>query len=120
MITSKDFLSFNDGRAEIYDVQNVSAPGDKPKEKLVLRVGLRFKNETMGLRRFFEAQQAKVDISRVISLPMYGAVSPQDIVIIRENGKEKQYRITLKQDIYDTRPPSMKLTLSDSEEKYEQ
>lgn len=114
-VKSNDFLSFNDGTAEIYDVVNSAAAGDTPVEKLVLKAKLRFAENTVGMQRFFEAQQVKVDISRVITTPLVAVASPQDIIVIGD----KQYKIAQLQRMFDTRPESMKLTLTDSEEKYE-
>lgn len=109
------FLSFGDGIAEIYSVKNVAEEGDRPKEKLILKEHLRFENRTVGLQRFFDAAQEKINISRVISAPLIFSVSTQDVVIINGN----QYEIKMKQEKFDTRPASMLLTLSDVEEVYE-
>ena len=103
------FLSFNDGIAEIYSVTNGALPGDKPKEILTLKEKLRFKDNTVGMNRFYEAMQSKINISRVIQLPLIASVTTADIAKIGET----EYKIVQKQEYRETRPPSMKLTLSD-------
>lgn len=110
MISNKaQFLSFNDGIAEIYSVTNGALPGDKPKEILTLIEKLRFKDNTVGMSRFYEAMQAKINISRVIQLPLIALITTADVVKIGET----EYKIVQKQEYWETRPPSMKLTLSD-------
>ena len=114
MISNKaQFLSFNDGVADIYDVENKSESGNSPKESLSFKVKLRFYENTVGMTRFYEAKQAKVDIKRVITVPLIKTVTTQDVVVI--NGQE--YKIAQKQERSDTRPPSMLLTLTDRKAK---
>lgn len=114
MISNKaQFLSFNDGIAEIFDVKNNAESGNTPRESLSLKAKLRFYENTVGMARFYEAKQAKVDIKRVITTPLIKTVTTQDVVII--NGRE--YKIAQKQERSDTRPPSMLLTLTDRKAK---
>lgn len=114
MISNKSqFLSFNDGVADVYDVENVGESGNTPKEYLNFRARLRFYENTVGMNRFYEAKQAKVDIKRVITTPLVKSVTTQDVVVI--NGQE--YKIAQKQERSDTRPPSMILTLADRKAK---
>lgn len=114
-VTSKDFLSFNDGTCEIYTVSNTAEKGDMPVEGLILKYTLRFRWHTVGMSRFYEALQAQVRITNAVEVPLREDVNPQDVAVI--NGR--QYRITQKQERRDTRPASMLLTLSDIEEAFE-
>ena len=114
MISNKgQFLSFNDGVADIYDLKNVADIGDTPKEYLNFRARLRFSENTVGMNRFYEAKQAKVDIKRVITTPLIKSVTTQDVVKIGND----EYKIAQKQERADTRPPSMLLTLIDRKAK---
>ena len=114
-VKSSDFLSFNDGICEIYSVENVADPGDRPEEKLILKYSLRFAYHTVGMSRYYEAMQAAVKITNAVECPLRKDVNPQDVAII----EGRQYRIEQKQTRKDTRPASMLLSLSDIEEAYE-
>lgn len=109
------FLTFNDGTAKIYDLENDAEKGDMPDYKLKLKEKLRFAFSTVGMQRFYEAMQNQVNISLAVTMPLIASVSTQDVVVI----DGRQYRIIQKQAKYDTRPASMLLTLSDVEEAYD-
>lgn len=114
-VKSSDFLSFNDGVAFFFSVENASEEGDRAKYKLVPKAKVRFEYRTVGLQRFFDAAQVKVTVAKVIVTPLISSINPQDVVTIGDN----QYIIQMKQERYDTRPASMLLTLSETEEDYE-
>lgn len=113
-VKSEDFLSFNDGIADIYYVDNDADPGDRPEEKLIQKYSLRFQYHTVGMQRYYEGLQTDVKITNAVYCPFRKDVNAQDVVII----EDRQYRIEQKQR-KDTRPVSMLLTLSDIEEAYE-
>lgn len=110
-----DFLTFNDGVADFYKIENISDKGDRPKEKLVFRCALRFGYKTIGIKRNYEAMQANVMLDELICTPMNRNISPQDVAVINNI----QYRIEQIQHDNTTLPPSSKISLSRLEEIYE-
>jgi hypothetical protein len=75
--------TYNDGIVNIYLVGNIAQAGNKPKEGLTLKVGpLRYAERTVGMGRFWTAQQAHVKIDRLIRTPRLDKVSTQDVAIL--------------------------------------
>lgn len=109
------FQKFNDGVADIYSVENISEKGDRPKEGLIIKYHLRFAYSTIGVKRNYEAMQAKVKLSELISVSMHRDISSQDVVVI--NGV--QYRIEQAQHKTDTLPPISLLSLCRLEADYD-
>lgn len=109
------FLKFNDGVTDIYAVENIAEKGDRPKDGLSIKYHLRFGYETIGVKRNYEAMQAQVQLSEMISVSMHRDISSQDVAII--NGV--QYRIEQVQHKTDTLPPSSLLSLSRLEADYD-
>lgn len=72
---------FNDGVVKIYTVENIAAVGNKPQKGLTFKCGLRFKERTVGLNRFWSAQQNQVRVDKVLRVPKITTVSTQDIAI---------------------------------------
>lgn len=105
----------NDGAVKIYRVDNIAQPGNKPKEGLVLKSTLRYKERTVGLTRTRLALQTGAEVSYVLRCPRLRDVSPQDVAIPNDG---KQYRITLVQYPEDTNPPAMDLELERLEQDY--
>lgn len=112
----KEFLQFNDGITDIYSVGNIAPPGDKPREGLTLKYeGLRYEEKTIGVKRYYEAMQANVQLDELIQVPMHKDISSQDVAVIGS----KQYHIDQVQHVNDTCPPSSKLSLSRLEVDYD-
>lgn len=111
-------VSFNDGIAHIYTVENAALPGDKPADKLTDRRTARFSNRTVGAVRFFTAKQADTKIDRMIMIPKKIKVSPQDVVILVSED-ENQYSIEQVQNKTDTRPHTKLLSLRRLESNYD-
>lgn len=110
------FQTFNDGICSIYEQQNTSTPGNKPKMQL-RRIAERVPYETrkVGIRRFYDAKQENVEIERLIRIPAPFCVSTQNICILGG----VQYGIYQVQDVLDSIPRSKDLALKRLEEKYE-
>lgn len=104
----KKCQSFNDGVVKIYSIANTAEPGEMPVEKPTLKSTLRYKERTVGLRRYYTALQANVTVNYVLRCPMLRSVSTQDIAIPNDG---KQYRIVQTQYPEDVTPPVMDLTL---------
>lgn len=108
-------IAFNDGIVYIYTVHNIAEKGDKHKESLVLKYKLRFKYETIGVQRNYEAMQSDVQLSELISVYANRGISSQDIAVI----SSRQYKIEQVQHIENTAPASSKLALSRLEVDYD-
>lgn len=106
----------NDGIVRVYHVDDISHPGEKPKEKLVLKHTLRYKERTVGINRAYLAQQAGAEISYVLRVPRLRDVSTQDVAIPNDG---YPYKITRVQYPEDTNPPAMDLELERVEMNYE-
>ncbi|WP_085833845.1 hypothetical protein [Clostridium merdae] len=98
----------NDGTVRVYRVDNIALPGNKPKEGLVLKHTLRYKERTVGLTRVRLALQTGAEVSYVLRVPRLREVSPQDVAVPNDG---LQYRITRVQYPEDTSPPKMDLEL---------
>lgn len=110
------FQTFNNGAVDIYNVGNIAQRGNRPQDGLTsVKYHLRFRYDTIGVKRKYEAMQAQVELSELISIPMHRDISSQDIAII--NGK--QYRIEQAQHKQDTLPPTTQLSLVRLEADYE-
>lgn len=114
----RDQVSFNDGVAYIYTVENAALPGDAPADKLTDRRTARFSNRTVGAVRFFTAKQADTKIDRMIMVPKGIKVSPQDVVILASED-ENQYCIEQIQAKTNTRPHTKLLSLRRLESAYD-
>ena len=108
---------FNDGLVTVYRVEDQAAPGDKPVEKLVEKVTLRYARRTVGIRRHYAALNAGAKVDLLLRVPFRPDVSAQDVAVPALDGK--QYRITLVQVPEDVTPPVMDLTLERLERDYE-
>ena len=111
MLKSK-FQSFNDGAVNIYKVENTALPGDMPKEGLVLKQSLRYKERTVGMTRYYAAMQNDIKVDFVIRCPEVRGLSEKatDILVaILIDGQ--QYEVKQIQYIEDAVPKSMDLTL---------
>lgn len=106
----------NDGVAKIYTVDNIAQPGNKPKDGLVLKHTLRYKERTVGITRVRLALQTGAEISYVLRCPRLRDVSSQDVAIPNDG---RQYQITMVQYPEDINPPVMDLELERLEHDYE-
>lgn len=79
---------FNDGIVKIYSVEDISQNGNMPKQGLTLKSTLRYKERTVGMGRFWTAQQAQAQIDLMLRVPKSRNISTQDIAIPNDG---KQY-----------------------------
>ena len=86
---------FNDGLVTVYRVENQAAPGDKPVERLVRKVVLRYRRRTVGIQRHYAALNAGAKVDLLLRVPFHRSVSAQDVAVPTADGR--QYRITLVQ-----------------------
>lgn len=104
---------FTSGIVTIYSERNVAPPGYIPQVQLTEKVTLRYEERSLGLQRYFNAQQNQVQVERVIRCPRYAGVTNQDVA---ETEDGTRYRIDMVQAVMDVYPPCMDLTLA----RYEQ
>ena len=105
--------SFTSGIVTVYSEQYVAPPGYLPQVQLTEKVTLRYEERSLGLQRYFNAQQNQVQVERVIRCPRYADVTNQDVA---ETEDGTRYRIDMVQAVMDAYPPCMDLTLA----RYEQ
>lgn len=108
----------NDGLVAIYSVVNTAPKGAIPVEKLTAtpKETLRYQQRTVGVKRHYEALQAKERVDLLVRVPFRPTVSVLDVAIPTVDGH--QYRITLIQPIAGTLPTVMDLTLRRVEHEY--
>lgn len=108
---------YNDGVANIFNVDNIAEPGRKPKEGIRYKVGpLRYEERTVGMSRFWTAMQNQVKINMILRMPRIKGVSTEDVVIPVD---DMQYIIKQIQYPPDVTPPSMDLSLQKVVTAYE-
>ncbi len=108
--------TFNDGIVTVYAVTDTAKPGYKPTPGLTKRIELCYEERRLGIQRFFSGQQNQIKVERVIRCPATGRVSTQDVAITEDG---QQYRIDLIQKVDSVYPPSVDITLSHIQQKYE-
>ena len=101
------------GIVTIYSERNVAPPGYIPQVQLTEKVTLRYEERSLGLQRYFNAQQNQVQVERVIRCPRYAGVTNQDVA---ETEDGTRYCIDMVQAVMGAYPPCMDLTLA----RYEQ
>ena len=108
--------TFNDGIVTVYAVTDAARPGYKPTPGLIKRIELCYEERVLGIQRFFSGKQNQIKVERVIRCPATGQVSTQDVAITEDG---QQYRIDLIQKADGVYPPSVDMTLTHIEQKYE-
>ncbi|MCT8978305.1 hypothetical protein N4T77_17085 [Clostridium sp. CX1] len=96
-----EFISFSDGICDIYAEDEEGIRTNK-------YIGLGFSNRVLGYNRAFAAKAVQVHANVVIRIPQLLGIDIHDIVEIRGLGR---YDIELVQNIFETNPPSIDLTL---------
>jgi hypothetical protein len=97
--TPTEFLTFSDGFCDIYTVK-----GNRLDAKLLT---LCFGDRTVGMKRYYAARAASVEITRLIQVPRQKSIEAVHRAVI--NGAE--YKIEQVQHLSDTNPPATLLTL---------
>ena len=99
---------FLDGLVTIFSVKDAALPGYQPQPSLTETYRLRYEEQRLGLRRYYEAKQNQIQVERVIRVPRVSGITSQDVA---ETEDGRRYRIDLVQ-AEDTYPPSLDLTLT--------
>lgn len=87
-----------------------------PKEGLILKQTLRYKERTVGFKRYYAAMQNNIKIDFVIRCPQVRTVKADNVAILIDGD---QYRIKQIQYPEDVEPPVMDLTLERLGEFYD-
>lgn len=96
-----EFISFSDGICDIYTE-------DEECNKTYKYNSLGFSNRILGYNRMFAAKAVQVQTNAVIRIPQVSGIDVHDTLEIKGLGK---YDIELAQNIFETNPPSIDLTL---------
>lgn len=103
-IDNIQFISFNDGICDIYSIDD---EGNKTNKY----TRLNFSNKVLGFNRYWAAAANQMQINRIIKIPLVNGIDTFDTVEIEGVGK---YDIKATQEIYDSNPPCIILTLKQS------
>lgn len=95
------FESFLDGLVNIYQL-------DQNRKPVLLEHDIRFQNRVVGAKRNFEGEQAGYKIEKLIRIPKTDLNVRGCFAVIRG----QQYKIIQAQEILDTIPKCMALTLA--------
>jgi hypothetical protein len=96
-----EFVSFTDGVCNIF---TTDSEGERLPNKYS---NLGFSKRVLGFKRYFEASGRQIDINRVIRIPQLPGIDNYDFVEI----DSVKYGVKMVQEIYDTNPPCIDLTL---------
>lgn len=96
-----EFISFNDGICDIYTI-------DDEEKRTNKYIGLNFSNKVLGFKRYWAAAANQMQINRVMKVPFVNGIDTFDTVEVNGVGK---YDIKAIQEIYDSNPPCLILTL---------
>lgn len=96
-----EFTSFSDGICDIYSK-------DEEGNKIYKHEGLGFSNRVLGFNRHYAAKAVQVQANAVIRIPQVPGIDLHDTLEIKNLGR---YDIELAQNIFDSNPPSINLTL---------
>lgn len=109
--------SYNDGVVVIHSVTDTAAPGYLPVEKLEPVIRLDYAELRTGLQRYYNAMQNQIQVERVLRVQRPPIrISTQDVAITEDG---RQYGIGQIQTTEGVYPPSLDLTLTAIEQKYE-
>lgn len=98
--TPTEFLTFTDGLCDIYSVKN-----NQLDSKIMT---LCFGDRTVGVKRYYAARAASVEVTRLIQIPWQPSI---EAVAHRAVIGGTEYKIEQVQQLNDTNPPVTLLTL---------
>jgi hypothetical protein len=108
---------FNSGVAHIFVARNVAEKGNQPEMVLEKKLDLRFQYKTVGLTRFYTAQQNDIKIDETIAVPQNRTISTHDVVVLTPS--DRRYVVEQVQHKDDTAPKTTLLSLSEVDEAYD-
>lgn len=123
--TSPKDVPLYDGKLMVYELGNVSGPGEYPREGLKKIWVLPYQEKTVGIKRFYSAHENQIEISHVVRCPRPpdriladgSVVDPVTTLekVMLPNGR--QYNVVQVQYLEDEVPRLMDLSLSAMERK---
>lgn len=96
-----EFISFSDGICDIF-------VEDEEGKRTYRYTGLGYEEKVLGFNRHFAAKAVQVQANAVIRIPKVPGINIHDTLEIQNQGR---YDIELAQNITDSNPPSIDLTL---------
>lgn len=90
--------TFDDGLIRIYDVKNLSEPGEISRKGLVYFESFSFGEETLGITRFYEAMRADQKIERVVRIYRDDRINTNQVAVMED---DTQYQIQMVQSAKD-------------------
>lgn len=100
---------YNSGICTVYRLEDVAAPGLRPRPQPTQLARLPYEERSLGINRYFAARQNQIQIERVIRVPVSPArISNKDIVQTEDG---ETYAIEMIQKTIDTYPASLDLSL---------
>lgn len=100
-----EFISFSDGVCSIYSE-------DEEGNRTYKFINLGFSKRVLGSKRYYAAAAAQVEINAVMRIPKVPGIDNHDNLEIKNTGR---YDIELAQEIFDSNPPCIELTLKQLE-----
>lgn len=94
------FETFNDGLCTIHQIDDDGNAGMKKET-------LRFQERTVGIKRYYEAMTAKVQVDRLIRVPFRDWITSEYLIVI----EKEVYEIKQVQTIPDTLPKTNDISL---------
>ena len=93
---------FDDGGCNIYQLTDLSAPGDMPIEGLALYAPFLFEERKIGMTRNYLAMQDNNKIDRLIRIWQDRAIVPDNVCVINDGvDVDVQYRIARVEHLVD-------------------
>ena len=110
--------AFNDGVLKIYKVENISHPGNMPKDGLIQKFDttIPYEERIVGITRNSLAKQEQSSIEQLVRIPRIEDISAHDVITLIDG---KQYDIYQVQYINDVEPKSIDLSLTRLEVAYD-
>ena len=105
-----------DGHLTIYHIDDVSQRGETPVQGLVKLATMPYDERVVGMSRYWTAKQVSATIDALVRTHQLRTVTTHDVVILRDG---KQYNIAQVQEIPDTEPPMMDLSLTRRADDYD-
>lgn len=121
MLDTDKRQDFNDGVADIFSVKDIAEEGDMPKLSPALQYRAHIRELSLTYKRRVSAKAINVEADRLIRIPRVPKVEPgwQVRVVDRENPEGVFYRIADVQQITQTTPPTINLTLEKVGDRYD-
>lgn len=82
-------MTFDDGIIQVYEVKNISKPGNKPKDGLYYKSSHYITYDKVGITRFYAAKAANNHIDEVVNIQQDRSVMPGNVAIMEDSTQFK-------------------------------